>query len=72
MKDRLDHNDIRIILAYADGNMNGTQAAKIAYYTRESIYEHLDKICALTGLNPRNFYDLIVLVKQAKEGKLLE
>ena len=68
---RITESDLKIILAYADCNMNAAQTAKVTYYRKESIYDHLDKIYLLTGLNPRKFYDLVKLVKKVKEGKLV-
>lgn len=67
----LIEDDLKIILAYADANMNATQAAKLVFYCRETFYDHLDTIYLVTGLNPRNFYDLIELVKRVKDGKLV-
>ena len=64
-------DDLKIILAYADANMNATQAAKLVFYCRETLYDHLATIYLVTGLNPRNFYDLIELIKRVKEGKLV-
>lgn len=59
--------DAKIILAYAEAGMRPSCAAKIAYCNKCTVYKHFGYIEMETGLNPRNFYDLIELVKMAKE-----
>lgn len=60
---KLNENDLIVLRAYADGNMNCNTAAKLAFYDRTTIYDHLDKIHILTGKNPRNFYELQELLE---------
>jgi len=65
---KLNNDDLLVLRAYADANMNGTAAGKLAHFSREAIYDHLDKIHILTGKNPRNFYELHELLKMFEKG----
>ena len=65
---RLNAESARIILAYADANMSATRAAKIAYHHRGTIINHLAYVKTETGLDGRNFHDLVKLVAMAKEA----
>lgn len=55
----------RIILALADNDMKVYTAAIAAHYGRSNVDYQLRQIRKLTGLNPRNFYDLQKLVQMA-------
>ena len=55
----------RILRCYAKNNMNVSSTAQELHYHRNNIEYHLTHIQAKTGLNPRNFYDLIELLKEA-------
>ena len=59
-----------IILAFADNDMSLTKTASAVFYSVANIQHYLRKIAQLTGLDPKRFYDLVVLVKRVKEGKL--
>lgn len=54
----MDKIKARIIVAYARCSMNITNAASKANYSRNGFLWHLDKIKSITGLDPRNFFDL--------------
>lgn len=56
-----------ILRSYAKNNMNVTSTAQDLHYHRNNIEYHLTHIQSKTGLNPRNFYDLIELLKEAGE-----
>ena len=62
--------EARLILAYANHNMNMTQASKSVCYSRFALVYHFDKVQDKTGLDPRNFYDLVKLVKIAEKMRL--
>lgn len=63
-------SDLRkdIVLTMADSNMNLCEVARKLYFSRRNIDYHCLKICEKTGLNPKNFYDLIKLVEMVKGG----
>lgn len=64
----LDGRKKEIILALAECNMSANEAARVKHYHRNTVVYHCEQIRKKTGLNPRNFYDLIKLVEMAKEG----
>lgn len=64
----MDERERLIVIAYADNNMNAQLTAQRIYYHRNSIWYHFNRIQEKTGLNPRNFYDLVKLVAIAKEA----
>ena len=60
--------DREIVLAFADHGMRESKAAAALHYHPGSVTYHLDKVREVTGLDPRNFYDLIKLVKAIRRG----
>lgn len=58
-----------IILSMADHNMNKAEVAKAIYFSRGGVLYQCDVIKQKTGLDPRNFYDLIKLVEMVKEDE---
>lgn len=58
---------IKIIKAFADCGMNVSKAARRLKYHRNSIMYHFERIEDATGFNPRNFYDLVKLMRMAGE-----
>lgn len=64
--EKLDGLDYRIILALADNRMRTMDAARTVYVDRGTISYRADKIQRVTGLDPRDFYDLHKLVKMVK------
>lgn len=65
---KLTELDEKIILAFADCNMNAAEASRIVYMHRNSILYHCSRVEKLTGLDPLNFYDLVKLVEMIKNG----
>lgn len=59
--------DARIIVAMADCNMNANEVARREYMHCNTVSYHLDKTKRETGLDGRCFYDLVELLKIAKE-----
>jgi sugar diacid utilization regulator len=55
-----------LILAFAEHDMNVRETAMASYMSWTNVNFHLNRIYKLTGLNPKNFYDLVELVKMAK------
>lgn len=64
----LDDRKKEIILAMAECNMRECAAARKCYCSRNNVVYHCEQICKKTGLNPKNFYDLIKLVEMVKNG----
>ena len=68
---KLNEDDVLVIRAFADSNMNCNTAAKLSHFSIQSIYRHLDKVHILTGKNPRNFYELQELLEMfEKKGEI--
>jgi sugar diacid utilization regulator len=63
----MGEDDAKIVLALAQSNMNINAAARKLYYANTTFYWHLDKIKKITGLDPRNFFDLGELYTIARE-----
>lgn len=59
--------DARIVAAMADCNLRPSEVARREYMHRNTVLYHLDKVKRETGLDGRCFYDLIELLKIAKE-----
>lgn len=64
---KLTVDDWSIVLTLADNRMQVATTARKLCYHKNTVTYHINKIKKLTGLDPLNFYDLIKLVKQAKE-----
>ena len=58
-----------IIKAFADNDMNVSETARNLFCHRNSVTYHLEKIYEDTGLDPRNFYDLVTLLSMIGEEK---
>ena len=56
---------IKIIKAYANNGMNVSRTARYLRYHRNSVVYHFERIEDATGLNPRDFYDLVKLLRMA-------
>ena len=59
--------DARIIVAMADCNMIPAEVARREFMHRNTVIYHLEKTKRETGLDGRCFYDLVELLKIAKE-----
>ena len=64
---KLNEKDYELILALANHGMKCEPAAKAIGMQRSSAYGRVDKIYHITGLDPRNFYDLQKLVEIANQ-----
>lgn len=58
----------KVILAFAENNMRSTATADALHYHRNTIEYYLNKIKRTYNLDPKNFYDLVELVGQARGG----
>lgn len=54
--------DARVVLAFADNNMNATETGKKLFMYRTTVRYHLEIVEEKTGLSPFKFYDLVKLV----------
>lgn len=64
----MDDIDVRIIRAFAANNMNVTDTAGAVCMHRNSVLYRLKVIERTTGLDPREFYDLIKLLERNQNG----
>lgn len=62
-KRKLSTIDLEVLKAYMDANMVCTEAAKSLYMSSSNIDYHLNQIKHYSGLNPKNFYDLVKLME---------
>lgn len=67
--DKLNRVDIDIVQAYADNNMVLQRAAEASHYARTSVRYRFDRVYKITGLDPRDFYQLHELVKEINAWK---
>ena len=63
----LDDFDYQVILMFAENNMRMIETSYCLDVHRNTIEYRICKIKRLTGLDPRNFYDLIKLVEIARK-----
>ena len=59
----LSKDDVRVIIAFANSDMNLMKAARESFFSRGAAIWHLEKVYKRTRLNPRNFRDLAKLVE---------
>ena len=57
----------KIVLMYAEANMNLSEVARNTFYHRNTLEFYMGRIYDITGLDPKNFYDLVILVDRAKK-----
>ena len=67
--DKLTRTDMDMVQAFADNNMVVQKAANESHYTRMTLRYHFDKVHKITGLNPRDFYQLHELIKAINHWK---
>ena len=66
-KDQMTPVRCEIVLALADCAMNANAAAKQMYMSRSTVNYNIKIIKAITGKDPRNFYNLYDLVQMVKD-----
>lgn len=66
-KDEMTPIRCKIILALADNGMRACAAAKSLYMHPKNVFYHIKIVKAITGKDPKNFYDLVDLVSMARE-----
>lgn len=59
----LTPDEVRLIVAYANNGMRLSPAARDSFYNWRSAQYHLERIYKNTRLNPRDFFDLVKLMK---------
>lgn len=57
----------KVIMAYAEKNMNACAAGLLLYMSEGTVSYHLRKVFLNTGRNPRKFFDLCYLVGMAAQ-----
>ena len=65
--DWLSPEQEEMVRAFADNNMNLSDAARVLYRGRSGVQYQLKKIHEITGLDPMNFYDLSALLQAIDE-----
>lgn len=66
---KLNADDKRMLWAFADEAMRVCPAARATYFNYRTFEYRLDSIYKKTGLNPRNFYDLISFIEILEEAE---
>lgn len=66
-KDEMTRTRCEVVLALADCNMRANAAARKLYLDHSCVNYHIKLIKAITGLDPRKFYELAELVCMVKE-----
>ena len=69
-KDALSQTDIDIIRSLAKNGLNRSSASRELHYANQTVAYHVDRIKEVTGMDPRDFYDMIKLLKMVGEGEL--
>ena len=64
----MNKEDARIIIMMADHSMNVCEVSRELFMHRNTVNYHLNNVKRQTGLDPRRFYDLVELVKMAREA----
>lgn len=57
--------DAKLILTYADSDMNAAAAGRRLYMSSGSVFNHLESIKTESGKDPRSFWGLVQLVEVA-------
>lgn len=65
---KLTKKQCKVINALAFSSMNVAAAQRVLGCARNGVEWHINRIKALTGLDPRNFFDLHELYKMTEEG----
>ena len=66
-KDVMTRRRCEVVLALADCNMSANAAGSMLYMDHSCVEYHIKLIKKITGLDPKNFYDLAELVCMVKE-----
>lgn len=56
-----------VIVAMSNSRLSGREAARRLNYHHNTIYYHVNNIMRDTGLDPRDFHDMVKLLPMAKE-----
>ena len=56
-----------VVIAMAENDLSVTRAARATFYHHNTIQFHCVQIQKQTGLNPRNFFDMMKLYQMATE-----
>lgn len=69
MRELLTEEEIILLRTYARFNLKIQPVADEMHYHRRTIFKKMFLVYKKTGLNPRNFWDLVELLRQVdKEG----
>ena len=71
MPKNLTDLDIKVLIEFANNNMDVSKTARQLFLSRGAAFYHLEKVERKTGLNPLNFHDLVKLLEtyNGKEDK---
>ena len=65
----LNTGDKRVIMVFANANMNLSKAARLAYLSRQAVWWRLNRVKRDTGFDPFEFHDLARLVRAIEEER---
>lgn len=71
-KDEITQTRKSVILALADCNMRANAAARKLFLDNSCVLYHIKIIKAITGKDPRKFYDFVDLVEMVNSGNFGE
>lgn len=66
-KRKLTAVDWKVVMEFAENDMNTSETARVLHMSRQSVMYHLKKVEDSTGLNPLVFYDLVELLDMREE-----
>ena len=67
--DGITRVDVEIVESLARNGMRIQRVADDVHYDPKTIRYHLGRVHRLTGLNPRDFYDLWKIIQMLKEER---
>lgn len=69
LKAMLSDDDRKILTAYADSGMKPRTASKVVHYCECVVHRKLTNIYRKTGIDPRAFRELAVLINAIEGGE---
>lgn len=67
MRDILTSDEVELILCYADMDMKAMPTANAMHINRTTMWRKFDRIFSQTGFNPREFWDLYMIIRELEK-----